>query len=111
MKSLDVVERIARDFGGAIPTDMSMWLDHPSIRTKARRLLTFAATYYGMPQAGPADDAYCRAVVRDIRHPRFNALIGHAADILQRRLGGLAREPQRLPGILADMTAKALRLR
>ena len=64
-----------------------------------------------MPQEGRPDDTYCRAVVRDIRHPRLNAALGHGADILQRRLGGLAREPHRLPGIIADMTAKALRLR
>lgn len=111
MKSLDAVERIFRDFGGAIPPDMAARLDHPAIRSKARQWLTFAATYFGMPQQGPPDDAYCRAVVRDIRHPRLNALLGHGADMLQRRLGGLAREPQRLPGIIADMTAKALRLR
>lgn len=111
MKSLDVVERMLRDFGGAIPPDMAARLDHPSIRTKARRLLTFATTYYGMPQQGPNDDTYCRAVERDILDPRLNAVLGHGADILQRRLGGLAREPQRLPGIIADMTAKALRLR
>ncbi len=111
MKSLDVVERISRDFGGTIPPGMAARLAHPAIRTKARRWLTFAATYFGMPQEGRPDDAYCRAVVRDIRQPRLNALLGHGADTLQRRLGGLAREPQRLPGILADMTAKALRLR
>lgn len=111
MKSLDAVERIVREFGGTIPPAMAARLAQPAIRTKARQWLTFVATYFGMPQEGRPDDAYCRAVVRDIRHPRLNAALGHGADILQRRLGGLAREPHRLPGIIADMTAKALRLR
>lgn len=108
MKSLDAVERIARDFGGTVPAEMAARLDHPAIRRKARQWLTFAARYFGMPLEGSPDDAYCRAVARDILRPRLNAVLGHGADILQRRLGGLAREPQRLPGILGDMAAKAL---
>jgi len=111
MKSLDVVERLARDFGGAVPPAVADRIEHPSIRARVRRLLSFAADFYGIDPPPQRDDAYLHAVMRNIRHPRLNALLGHGADTLQRRLGGLAREPQRLPGILADMAAKALRLR
>jgi len=108
MKSLDVVERLARDFGCADPPAIADRPQHPSIGARVRRLLSFAADFYGIEQPPRRDDAYLHAVIRNIRHPRLNALMGHGSDIVQRRLGGLAREPYRLPGILADMAARAL---
>ncbi len=102
MKSLDLVERIERDFGGSLPATMRARLALPPIRRCAARLLTFTAAFYGMPAPAEADRAYLRAVERNLLRPRLNAAMGGAADLLGRRALGLLREPGRAPGILRD---------